>query len=76
MDYYKFIDIFNMNLSNWKLCGKLPKGNIENDIVDHGNETHLKRLHKSENNECQYICTYDLELNMDEKWLRARTWMW
>jgi hypothetical protein len=24
-DYYKFIDIFNMNLSNWKLCGKLTK---------------------------------------------------
>ncbi len=34
------------------------KGNVENEIVDHGNETHLIRLHKSENNECQYICTY------------------
>jgi hypothetical protein len=45
----------------------LLKGNIENEIVDHGDETHLLRLHKSENNECQYICTYDLALNMDEK---------
>ncbi len=38
----------------------LLKGNIENEIVDHGNETHLIRLHKSENNECQYTYVHTI----------------
>lgn len=56
---FKFIDIFQYDFFKLKTMWQaLLKGNIENEIVDHGNETHLIRLHKSENNECQYICTY------------------